>query len=94
MTEPPSSGPRRRLMVPLGAFASLRPEEVAALRRRLVDLAACSPHVTGGPRTRAGSAPSTCPTSRTSAGSLRASTRRYVPNSVKLRHPGRAATVS
>ena len=60
-------GPRWRLMVLLGAFASLRPEELAELRRRSVDLAACSlrvtqaspeltngRRVTGDPKTRAG----------------------------------------
>lgn len=60
-------GPRWRLMVLLGAFASLRPEELAELRRRSVDLAACSlrvtqaspeltngKRVTGDPKTRAG----------------------------------------
>ncbi|MDQ1037668.1 integrase [Streptomyces sp. V3I8] len=54
-------------MVLLGAFASLRPEELAELRRRSVDLAACSlrvtqaspeltngKRVTGDPKTRAG----------------------------------------
>jgi hypothetical protein len=35
-------GPRWRLMVLLGAFASLRPEELAELRRRSVDLDECS----------------------------------------------------
>ncbi|MBK3580902.1 site-specific integrase [Streptomyces sp. MBT65] len=60
-------GPRWRLMVLLGAFASLRPEELAELRRRSVDLAAgslrvtqASPEltngrrVTGDPKTKAG----------------------------------------
>lgn len=60
-------GPRWRLMVLLGAFASLRPEELAELRRRSVDLAACSlrvtqaspeltngKRVTGDPKTKAG----------------------------------------
>lgn len=60
-------GPRWRLMVLLGAFASLRPEELAELRRRSVDIDACSlrvtqaspeltngRRVTGDPKTRAG----------------------------------------
>ncbi|MGX9891542.1 tyrosine-type recombinase/integrase [Streptomyces sp. NPDC002276] len=60
-------GPRWRLMVLLGAFASLRPEELAELRRHSVDLAACSlrvtqaspeltngKRVTGDPKTKAG----------------------------------------
>ncbi|MGW1564022.1 tyrosine-type recombinase/integrase [Streptomyces sp. NPDC002144] len=60
-------GPRWRLMVLLGAFASLRPEELAELRRHSVDLDECSLHVTqaspeltngrrvtGDPKTRAG----------------------------------------
>jgi integrase len=60
-------GPRWRLMVLLGAFASLRPEELAELRRDSVDIDECflrvtqaSPEltngrrVTGDPKTRAG----------------------------------------
>ncbi|PWI16935.1 site-specific integrase [Streptomyces sp. Act143] len=60
-------GPRWRLMVLLGAFASLRPEELAELRRRSVDVDECSlritqaspeltngRRVTGDPKTRAG----------------------------------------
>ncbi|WP_405526474.1 site-specific integrase [Streptomyces canus] len=60
-------GPRWRLMVLLGAFASLRPEELAELRRHSVDLGECSlritqaspeltngRRVTGDPKTRAG----------------------------------------
>jgi integrase len=60
-------GPRWRLMVLLGAFASLRPEELAELRRRSVDLDECSvritqaspvrtngKRVTGDPKSRAG----------------------------------------
>ncbi|MDX3777526.1 tyrosine-type recombinase/integrase [Streptomyces sp. NPDC008313] len=60
-------GPRWRLMVLLGAFASLRPEELAELRRHSVDLDECSlrvtqaspeltngRRVTGDPKTRAG----------------------------------------
>ncbi|MGY5009658.1 tyrosine-type recombinase/integrase [Streptomyces sp. 900105755] len=60
-------GPRWRLMVLLGAFASLRPEELAELRRRSVDLDECSLRITlaspeltngmratGDPKTRAG----------------------------------------
>ncbi|MQY36024.1 putative prophage phiRv2 integrase [Streptomyces sp. RB17] len=60
-------GPRWRLMVLLGAFASLRPEELAELRRRGVDLDECSVRitqaspeltngrrVTGDPKSRAG----------------------------------------
>ncbi|MDX3313547.1 site-specific integrase [Streptomyces sp. ME08-AFT2] len=60
-------GPRWRLMVLLGAFASLRPEELAELRRHSVDVDECflritqaSPEltngkrVTGDPKTRAG----------------------------------------
>ncbi|MFF0091521.1 tyrosine-type recombinase/integrase [Streptomyces canus] len=60
-------GPRWRLMVLLGAFASLRPEELAELRRNSVDLDECSlrvsqaspeltngRRVTGDPKTRAG----------------------------------------
>ncbi|MFF5537292.1 tyrosine-type recombinase/integrase [Streptomyces cinerochromogenes] len=60
-------GPRWRLMVLLGAFASLRPEELAELRRRSVDLDECSvritqaspeltngKRVTGNPKSRAG----------------------------------------
>jgi integrase len=60
-------GPRWRLMVLLGAFASLRPEELAELRRHSVDLDECSlrithaspeltngRRVTGAPKTRAG----------------------------------------
>jgi len=60
-------GPRWRLMVLLGAFASLRPEELAELRRRSVDVDECSlritqaspeltngKRVTGDPKTRAG----------------------------------------
>ncbi len=60
-------GPRWRLMVLLGAFASLRPEELAELRRRSVDLDECSlrithaspeltngRRVTGDPKSRAG----------------------------------------
>jgi integrase len=60
-------GPRWRLMVLLGAFASLRPEELAELRRHSVDVDECSlritqalpeltngKRVTGDPRTRAG----------------------------------------
>ncbi|MFJ3621720.1 tyrosine-type recombinase/integrase [Streptomyces iakyrus] len=60
-------GPRWRLMVLLGAFASLRPEELAELRRHSVDLDECSlrvtqaspeltngRRVTGDPKSRAG----------------------------------------
>ncbi|MGA5040257.1 tyrosine-type recombinase/integrase [Streptomyces olivaceoviridis] len=60
-------GPRWRLMVLLGAFASLRPEELAELRRHSVGLDECSlritqaspeltngRRVTGPPKTRAG----------------------------------------
>ena len=60
-------GPRWRLMVLLGAFASLRPEELAELRRHSVDVDECSlritqaspeltngSRVTGDPKTRAG----------------------------------------
>ncbi|KFG05956.1 MULTISPECIES: tyrosine-type recombinase/integrase [Streptomyces] len=60
-------GPRWRLMVLLGAFASLRPEELAELRRHSVDVDECSlritqaspeltngKRVTGDPKTRAG----------------------------------------
>ncbi|MGY1499646.1 tyrosine-type recombinase/integrase [Streptomyces sp. QTS52] len=60
-------GPRWRLMVLLGAFASLRPEELAELRRHSVDIDECSlrvtqaspeltngRRVTGDPKTRAG----------------------------------------
>ena len=60
-------GPRWRLMVLLGAFASLRPEELAELRRHSVDIDECSlrvtqaspeltngKRVTGDPKTRAG----------------------------------------
>ncbi|MFE7810474.1 tyrosine-type recombinase/integrase [Streptomyces sp. NPDC057433] len=60
-------GPRWRLMFLLGAFASLRPEELAELRRRSVDLDECSlrithaspeltngRRVTGDPKSRAG----------------------------------------
>ncbi|MFI1419305.1 tyrosine-type recombinase/integrase [Streptomyces sp. NPDC020731] len=60
-------GPRWRLMVLLGAFASLRPEELAELRRHSVDLEECSlrithaspeltngRRVTGPPKSRAG----------------------------------------
>ncbi|MFJ3667761.1 tyrosine-type recombinase/integrase [Streptomyces sp. NPDC090106] len=60
-------GPRWRLIVLLGAFASLRPEELAELRRHSVDLDECSlrvthaspeltngRRVTGGPKSRAG----------------------------------------
>ncbi|WP_405536100.1 site-specific integrase [Streptomyces sp. NBC_00075] len=60
-------GPRWRLMVLLGAFASLRPEELAELRRHSVDvdegslrITQASPEltsgkrVTGDPKTRAG----------------------------------------
>ncbi|MFF5570742.1 tyrosine-type recombinase/integrase [Streptomyces luteogriseus] len=60
-------GPRWRLMVLLGAFACLRPEELAELRRHSVDLDECSLHVTqaspeltngrrvtGDPKSRAG----------------------------------------
>ncbi|MGQ4329279.1 tyrosine-type recombinase/integrase [Streptomyces hayashii] len=60
-------GPRWRLMVLLGAFASLRPEELAELRRHSVDVDECSlritqaspeltngKRVTGAPKTRAG----------------------------------------
>jgi integrase len=62
-----SMGPRWRLMVLLGAFASLRPEELAELRRHSVDIDECSlrvtlappdltngRRVTGDPKTRAG----------------------------------------
>ncbi|MEU5798338.1 site-specific integrase [Streptomyces sp. NPDC047813] len=60
-------GPRWRLMVLLGAFAALRPEELAELRRHSVDLDECSlrithaspeltngKRVTGAPKTHAG----------------------------------------
>lgn len=60
-------GPRWRLMVLLGAFASMRPEELAELRRKDIDLAAGSVLVrraapelttgkraTGDPKSRAG----------------------------------------
>ncbi|GHJ40488.1 site-specific integrase [Streptomyces sp. TS71-3] len=60
-------GPRWRLMVLLGAFASLRPEELAELRRHSVDVDECSlritqaspeltngRRVTGDPKSRAG----------------------------------------
>lgn len=60
-------GPRWRLMVLLGAFASLRPEELAELRRHSVVIDECSlrvtqaspeltngRRVTGDPKTRAG----------------------------------------
>ncbi|WP_443078339.1 hypothetical protein [Streptomyces sp. SP17KL33] len=44
-----SMGPRRRLMVLLGAFASLRPEELAEPSRHSADLDECSLRITLAP---------------------------------------------